>query len=622
MPDVPKIEAGVTETLISPRPAPPRYCVGIDLGTTNSVVTYAPLSTDRHHDGPPRMQRLAIPQIVAAGGVESLDHLPSFLYMPRSGEVASLTIPGEHYPDPAKGVAGRFARDQSADDPDRVIVAAKSWLCHPGVPRSEPALPWGSAENIPKLSAAAATEHLLRHLAAAWHQAHRDDPLEHQIVVLTVPASFDPAARELTRTAATAARLPDNLILLEEPQAAVYHYLATTGERWREQLREGDRLLVVDVGGGTTDLTLIDVRGVEGQLQLHRAAVGNHLLVGGDNMDLALAHLASTQMADDGHDLDPWAATSLWHACRQAKERLLDDDAAPQNVSVLGRGTSLIGGTISTTLQPDDVRSRLLDGFFPKVQLGDRPTAGSTTGFQDIGLPYESDPAITRQVSAFLSDHAAGGAVTHVLLNGGVFAAESIRRRFDEVAAGWFDPPPQRIGDVGDLSAAVASGACYYGYSQNRGGMRIRGGIPRSYYVGIETAGMAVPGMPRPMRAVCVAARGMEEGSAAEVPGPPVGAIVGQPAHFRFFSSTTRPDDSVGAALNRWPSEDLIESEPIELTLEGLEDQSAAGLVPVRFESRVTELGWFELWCHAEANPDAAQQPGPWKVTFNAREDH
>ncbi len=595
------------------------YCVGIDLGTTNSVVTYCSIPPQPKANDRPKIQRLPIPQAVAAGGVESLDHLPSFIYLPRPAEASTLGIPGGHYPDPSAGVAGVMARTQSAEQPDRVIVAAKSWLCHPKVSRTDAVLPWGSPPEVPKRSAAAATEHLLRHLAVAWNQAHPDAPLSEQTVTLTVPASFDPAARELTRSAAVAAGLPDDLIMLEEPQAAVYHFLAQSGDAWRRNLSDGDRLLVVDVGGGTTDLTLIDVRSEDGRLELHRAAVGNHLLLGGDNMDLALAHLATTQMADQGHDLDPWAATSLWHACRAAKENLLSGDAKAQTVSVLGRGTSLIGGTISTTIDPVDARRVILDGFFPVVDLQDRPVADAATGFQDIGLPYESDPAITRQIAGFVGDHSGGGPITHVLLNGGVFAAGAIAERLEQVTAGWFDDPPQSLGHA-DLGTAVAGGACYYGWCQLTGGMRIRGGIPRSYYVGIETAGMAIPGMPRPLRAVCLASRGMEEGSRVDVPGPPVGAVVGRPAKFRFFSSTTRGDDQPGSALQRWRPDELIESDPIELTLQSIDDDAASQLVPVRFESRVTELGWFELWCHADGPSSEAAGAGPWKVTFNARE--
>jgi len=597
-----------------------RFSVGIDLGTTNSVVAHASLDEGIRPGKLPEIHLLSIPQLSGPGQVESRESMPSFLYLPRAGEVDSLQLAGVE--NPAAGVAGIHARSQAADNPQRVVVAAKSWLCHSRIGRTEAALPWQSPAEVPKVSALDCTRQFLIHLVAAWNASHPDAPLSQQQVVLTVPASFDPSARELTREAAIDAGLPSDLVLLEEPQAAVYRWLAASGDSWRRMLSEGDMLLVVDVGGGTTDLTLVVVDQETGELSLKRLAVGNHLLIGGDNMDLAIAHFVGMKMQAAGHDLDPWQNVSLWHACRDAKEQLLSVDG-PQTftVSILGRGSSLIGGTISAEVTRDEVQSLITEGFFPQCKSTDRPQRSVASGFQDIGLPYEADPAITRQVAAFLFDHRRrnndSGSVatqpTHLLFNGGVFRSNQLRDRMTETIGSWCDAPPTVLGGPADLDTAVAIGAAYYGWSKVNGGIRIRGGTARSYYVGIETAGLAIPGMPRPLRAICVAPRGMEEGTEMPVPGDEIGIIVDQPARFRFFSSTQRINDTVGTKLDRWSPEELIESEPIELHLDS-DNAGEMPYVPVRFLSRVTELGMFELWCRATRSD---QQ---WKMEFNIRE--
>ena len=601
-----------------------RFCIGIDLGTTNSVVAYAPLLAD----GPksePALELLPIPQLIGPGQIESRLSLPSFLYLPREAEIESLKTP--LVDDPAGGIAGHYARQQSAENPQRVVVAAKSWLCHGSVGRTEAVLPWQSPAEVTKVSAFDCTQRFLSHLAAAWHAAHPDAPLGDQQVVLTVPASFDPAARELTRQAAIEAGLPDTFVLLEEPQAAVYRWLASHAEDWRKELSAGDVLLVVDVGGGTTDLTLVTVEEVGGELSLQRLAVGNHLLLGGDNMDLALAHHVGTRLQQQGHDLDPWQSVSLWHACRDAKEQLLAADGADEHtISVLGRGSSLIGGTISAQLTGDETRRLIVDGFFPECESSERPQRQAASGFQDIGLPYEADPAITKQVAAFLADHAdtigqagsrpqSGTPVgpTHLLFNGGVFRSATLQSRMRDVISSWCESDPSVLGAHDDLDSAVAFGAAYYGWSKQAGGIRIRGGTARSYYIGIETAGLAIPGAPRPLRALCVAPQGMEEGTETEVPGKEVGLVVGTPARFRFFASSTHADDTVGSQLDRWSPDELVEGEAMELTLTS-ESAGDEPFVPVRFVSRVTELGMFELWCHSTRTDDQ------WKMEFNIRE--
>ncbi|MEM6978720.1 MAG: Hsp70 family protein [Planctomycetota bacterium] len=573
-------------------------------------------AVSRNRDEPLDSHLLSITQCVDAGQVESRTSLPSFVYLPRESESDSLQV-GSDYPLAANGVVGEFARSQAADNPQRVIVAAKSWLCHTKLGRTEAVLPWQSPADIPKRSAVQCTEQILKHLVAAWQENYPDHPIDQQAVTLTVPASFDPAARDLTRQAAIAAGLDEQFVLLEEPQAAVYRYLSASGGQWRNELHPGDNLLVVDVGGGTTDLTLVTIEANDGEVQLRRLAVGNHVLVGGDNMDLALAHHAAEKLRHDGHDLDPWQSTSLWHACRHAKETLLQTDGPETtSVSILGRGSSLIGSSLTTELNRDEVTNLLIEGFFPTCELTDRPQRQTSSGFQDIGLPFESDPAITRQIAAFLGDHLAAGPLSHVLYNGGVFQCDAIRHRVTEVISGWFDTPIQVVGNHAEFDSAVAHGAAAYSHAKHAGGIRIRGGTAKAYYIGIETAGLAIPGAPRPIRAVCVAPQGMEEGSQTDVPGEQVGVIVGTPAKFRFFESTTRGDDLAGTRIDTVPADELRESEPIETSLEVQDESTPEGsFVPVTFESRVTELGMLELSCHSV---DSDQT---WQLAFNARSD-
>lgn len=591
-----------------------QYIIGIDLGTTNSVLAYAPWSEER-----PEIQLLPIGQLVASGTTESRTSLPSFVYLPtepeRKAGVQELSWqPGLDY------AVGEWARRQGAEMPERTVGAAKSWLCHSRVDRHQAILPWNAPAGVDRISPVEASRRYLAHLAAAWEAAFPDAPIRHQRVVLTVPASFDAAARELTREAALAAGLPSDLLLIEEPQAAAYAWLSATGDRWRRVLSVDDRLLVCDVGGGTTDLTLVGVTQQDGELALERLAVGNHLLVGGDNMDLALAHHVAGQFAERGVALDPWQSVALWHSCRTAKEALLSADGPEKHpIAVLGRGSRLIGKTVSVDIDRQGAAQLLLDGFFPQCAPSDRPARRRASGFQEIGLPFEADTAVTRHLAAFLQAHGEDGVPvrpTHVLFNGGVFKSDALRNRLLDVLRSWYPggPAPKLLEGEHDLDHAVARGAAYYGWAKQHGGVRIRGGTARAYYVGIETAGLAVPGAVRPLRALCVAPMGMEEGTSADVPGVPIGLVVGEPALFRFFGSSVRKHDKPGDLLPGWTPDELAETDPLEATLEAAEGVDEP-YVPVRFHSNLTELGMFELWC------ENTQGPGRWKLEFSARED-
>ena len=588
------------------------HVLGIDLGTTNSVIAYARLDAED-----PRPEVLAVPQLIAPHTIEAGPSLPSFVYLGEEQESGqgALDVPWQAERNYA---VGEYARRQSAQAPDRTVSAAKSWLCHRRMDRHERILPFNAPDEVARISPVQATCLYLEHLVAAWEAAFPEAPVAEQQVVLTVPASFDANACELTREAAIAAGLPDDLVLLEEPQAALYAWLSDRGDLWRRQLKVGETILVCDVGGGTTDFTLVAVREGNGQLSLERVAVGNHLLIGGDNIDLTMAHHVATRFAEQNVELDPWQSVSLWHSCRAAKETLLAPAGPDRHgISVLGRGSRLIGKTVSVEVQRDEIRELILDGFFPRTQATDRPVRDRASGFQEMGLPFESDVGIPRHLSAFLQAHAGGSdklvRPDFVLLNGGVFKAPSLSSRLLEVLGGWFgtDTAPRLLTGEPDLDRAVARGAAAYGWAKQRGGVRIRGGTARSYYVGIESAGLAVPGAPRPLHALCVVPIGMEEGTEADVPSQEIGLVVGEPAHFRFFSSPCRKQDRPGDLLKTWNEDELAETDSLETTLEVEDDKEA--YVPVRFYSRVTELGMLELWC-AAVNRDQR-----WKLEFSVR---
>ena len=596
---------------------PPKYVIGIDLGTTNSVVAYA--STD--DSDTPSIELLQLPQLVAAGTVEAHESLPSFVYLATEAEAnsQSLDLP---WPSENKTAVGQFARTRSADAPNRSVVSAKSWLCHNKVDRRAPILPFDAPDDVGKISPVEATRQYLAHLAAAWNHKFPDTPIQQQQVVLTVPASFDPVARELTRESAVAAGLPADFVLLEEPQAALYAWLNQQGDDWRKKLSVGKTILVCDVGGGTTDLTLISVEEEAGNLELNRVAVGNHLLVGGDNMDLATAHVVAEKFAEKGTKLNPWQSVSLWHSCRKAKETLMSPSGPEtHSISVLGRGSKLIGNTVTTEVNKSEIANMLLDGFFPVCSLNDRPQTQPASGFQEIGLPFESDPGITRHIADFIqrsnanteNDNEQPPTPDFVLFNGGVFKADSFQNRLLEVIGSWSqNSPVQPLDGVHDLDCAVAKGACFYAWNKNNGGVRIRGGVGHSYYVGIETAGLAIPGAPRPLKALCVVPFGMEEGTQANIESNEIGLVVGQPVSFRFFRSNQRQTDQPGDLVTNWQDQ-LEESNPLNTTLsaEGLDESYAA----VKFESNITELGMFELWCRS-VNTDHR-----WKLEFNVREE-
>ncbi len=594
-----------------------RYIVGIDLGTTNCALSYVDLEADEG-----QIHTLAIPQVVGAGEVEEKPGLPSFTLMPSEHELSrdAIALPWDGSPD---AVVGALARERGSDLPHRLVSSAKSWLCYSGVDRKASILPWRGpqdtdvGEDAGRISPVEASARYLRHLKQAWrHQMGEDHPLEDQDVFLTVPASFDAVARELTSEAAKQAGL-GHATLLEEPQAAFYSWLANLADGWRDKLEIGDVVLVCDIGGGTTDFSLIEATDDgEGNLVLERIAVGDHILLGGDNMDLALAHRVGQRLEGEGKKLKPMQHRALVHACRRGKEDLLTEggpDSVP--ISILGAGSKLIGGTIRTELSRDDVETVLMDGFFPDVGADASPQKRRAVGLRELGLPYASDPAITRHLAGFLSKH--GRSPTAILWNGGVMKGDALRQRVARVLAAWHGGKPLRSLDATDLDLAVAHGAAYYGLVRRGRGIRIRGGTARAYYIGVESAAPAIPGFEPPLVGICVAPFGMEEGSSAELPDEELGLVIGETAVFRFFASSTRQSDAAGQVveLSGETEDDLVEIDPVETELEPVAAHGSGDLVPVSLSSNVTEVGTLELWCHARDGS------GRWKLEYSVREN-
>ena len=599
----------------------PRYIIGIDLGTTHCVMAFTPAEVPEFET--PEIHLFEIPQVVSPSEVNARPLLPSFLLMPGPHDVpeGALALPWHADMDFA---VGTYARERGGELPARLVASAKSWLCHTGVDRTAPILPWESPPEARRVSPVEAMQRYLEHLRNAWdfHMA-ADDPdvrLEYQDIYLTVPASFDAVARELTVQAAEAAGFR-NLTLLEEPQAAFYAWIAQQQENWRDAIHVGESILVCDVGGGTSDFSLIEVIEEDGNLDLQRAAVGDHLMLGGDNMDLTLAYAVRGKLAREGTNLDSWQFKGLWHQCRKAKEKLLSDptlEAEP--ISVLGRGSSLIGGTIRTELTRQEIESILVAGFFPQGEAHEYPQQKPRVGVREMGLPYESDPAITRHLAAFLgrqvrAEGEEGVAFpSAVLFNGGVMKADALREQVLTALRRWSDNPELRELPSAGMDLAVAHGAAYYGLARQGRGIRIRAGVARTYYIGVESAMPSVPGIPTPLNALCVVPFGMEEGTDAQVDGREFGLVIGDQAVFQLLASSTRKSDDVGAFVEDWSGE-IQEVANMEVELPATDTDQGGTIIPVVIESRVTEIGTLELWCVAR---DSDRR---WKLEFNIREE-
>jgi Hsp70 protein len=607
-----------------------RFSLGIDLGTTNSAIALTDLETDQ-------TEVLEVTQILGPNQIGEKPTLPSALYIPHRDE-----FPANSFPLPwEEGIAdvtvtGHFAREHGVLIPDRLITSAKSWLTNPHIDPRHRSLPWRSDIQDEKLSPFECSRRYLAHLKNGFLYAGRVQgrswDLSEVQIVLTVPASFDEVARSLTAEAAEAAGL-SKVILLEEPQAAFYAWIAQAGREWRSLVSRGDIVLVCDVGGGTADFSLIAVTDNDGTLELERISVGEHILLGGDNMDLALAYTLQAKLEAEGRSIDSWQFLALVHAASKAKIALFDDDTltdAP--IAVPSRGSSLLVGTVSTRLDRATVEQVILDGFFAKTTISDLPQEARRVGLQEFGLPYAADPVISKHLARFLSRSRANVTAsqtlatlvegqsgkeflmpTAVLFNGGVFKSAPIRKRVLELLASWNQGQAVRELQGIELDLAVARGASFYGRTRVTGkGIRIKAGASRSYYIGLETSMPAVPGFKPPVKALCVVPQGMQEGSELLIEGRDFGLLTGHPAEFRFFSSAVRSGDRPGQILPDAERE-LEDTSLLEINLPPLPDFPAGQVVPVQINSVVTELGTLELWMK-HVNSDRR-----WKVEFQVR---
>jgi molecular chaperone DnaK (HSP70) len=601
----------------------PRYLVGIDLGTTNIAVSYVDLQAKVK--GGVKLHSFPILQLVGPGQPGTRPLMPSFLYLPGPHDLpdGSTALPWDQA---TVSVIGRFAREHGAKIPGRLVSSAKSWLCHPGVDRTAPLLPWAAPPDVARLSPLAVSARYLRHLVDAWnHTPGRspDDFLEKCPVVLTVPASFDDVARNLTAEAAKQAGLL-NVTLLEEPQAAFYCWLGMHPAAEGGQLKPGMRCVVIDVGGGTSDFSLIRAGEENGDMTFARDAVGEHLLLGGDNMDLALAKAVEGKLSGK---LDAAQFGALVQACRGAKEALLaPKPPADYAVTVVGKGRSVIGKSVTAHMTTADLTDTLFNGFFPTVPFDVEPNRTNRTGLQELGLPYVNDPAITKHLASFLRQQLPNGAAPDaILFNGGMFQPQPLRDRILEVMTPWFEqngkPWKPVVLTNPSLDLAVSWGAAYSAWLQYSGGRRIGGGIARSYYLGVSTVDAgerksAAPKTDPAMRTdfqtvVCVVPRRLQEGEEVRIPKPEFELAIGEPVLFPLYTSTVRSDDKPGDLLQVSPDQ-LLQLPPLHTILRGGK-RAGAKRVPVTLAAKSTEIGTLELSCVSREN-------NRWKLEFNVRD--
>src|SRR5580692_7753414 len=552
--------------------------VGIDLGTTNSALAFIDTKEAAEADTP-AIRVLDVPQTVAQGRVEVRRTLPSFLYLGDQEYV------------------GVYAREQGALVPTKSIHSAKSWLSNPEVDRTAKILPWDAQEGGRVLSPVEVSTRILKHLADAWQKEQGSAIGEHD-VVLTVPASFDEEARELTVTAARDAGI-EKLTLVEEPAAAFYSWIANDLARSQKSLFDGQIVLVCDVGGGTSDFTLIRVSRENDRVDFTRTAVGKHLLLGGDNLDLTLAWLVEAKL---GKTLSIRQRSGLRRQCSAAKERLLSDgNLKSVEITVLGGGSSLVGGTLKTEITREEVLELALDGFLPGCELSDKPKDEDKSLYRELGLPLVSDPAVTRHLAAFL-ESAGDARPDAILFNGGFFIPEILRERVADVMEHWYGKRPV-IFENRDLDLAVAVGAAYYSYVRKTGaGLLVRGGLPRAYFIGLGDG-----------RAMCLVPRGTEEGSTIEIDPGSLHLLANKPVSFQLYSSRTRTEDKAGEVVEFSPEEreELHLHAPLHAVLRF--GKAGERLVPIKLGAKLTEVGTLEIWA------DSKETEHRWRLQFELR---
>lgn len=590
-----------------------RFVVGIDLGTTNSAVSFVDTSRENW-----TVETFTVPQLIATGQIERRETLPSFHYQAVSEEFpsGSLSMPWEA--EKNFEAVGVFAREQGKLVPGRVIESAKSWLCHTGVDRTSPLLPWHGAADATMLSPVEVSARYLQHIRQSWNADHPEDLLEDQDIVITLPASFDEVARELTVNAAKLAGL-QRILLIEEPQAAFYAWINSHSENWGEQVTAGQTILVCDIGGGTSDFTLIRVREDENEkVKFHRVAVGDHLILGGDNLDLALAQHVEQKLAPQT-SLTARQWGSLVRICRHAKETLLGPNA-PETypISLSSGGSKLISGGLQTELTRSEAQELLLTGFFPEVNLQDRPQQ-SRSGFQEFGLPYAADAAVTRYLADFLSRHVNEeddqqfGATRPdvVLFNGGAFLSPLIQERVVTQISNWFagsdaDWKPNILENPRhDL--AVSQGAAYYGMVRRGAGVKIAAGLPRTYYIGVEVENEEGS----ELQALTLMPAGAEPGYEAQLDDFEFDLTIASPVEFPLFYSSTRLTDPAGS-LVEIEREQMSALPPIRTVLRSRKEKEAL-TIPIVIHAKLDEIGTLQLWCREDGGNRS------WQLQFDVR---
>jgi molecular chaperone DnaK (HSP70) len=603
-----------------------KYIIGIDLGTTNSTLSYVDTGSSDH-----KIQIFSIPQLIDEGVVKERSALPSFLYLPGEHELPpeAAALPwNKNIPH----ITGEFARMQGSRVPGHLVSSAKSWLCHNRVDREGPILPWGRDDAEKKVSPVEASAQYLRHMKESWNYAvasgDKKKLFEHQQIIITIPASFDESARELTAEAARLAGIK-KFTMLEEPQAAFYAWISAHEEDWQEHTGQEGLILVCDVGGGTTDFTLISIKSDNGSPSFQRVAVGDHIMLGGDNMDLTLARDMEHAMAGSSGKFDFQQWLSATYQCRAAKEELLGgSQTASVSVSVLGKGRSVIGGARKAELAALQIKDTIIDGFFRKAEVGEELERGRMTGLQELGLPFESDTAIMKHLASFLKRHAADKELPQVtdalsgaqvvrpdilLFNGGVFKSPVIRDHAASIIRKWFSGEKWslRILENKEFDQAVSIGAAYYGRVLRGQGRRISGGTGKAYYIAVETAQGKAEGETAPLTLVCIVPRGTEEGEEIHLTQPEFQVMTNSPVSFALYSSSYRAGDKTGDVIAAEKKE-FLELPPVR-TVMHYGKKTGSVRIPVSLGVRLNEFGTMDVWCESKKTPHR------WKLAFQLR---
>ncbi len=591
-----------------------QYVIGIDLGTTNSAVSYVDVAALKDIEKKNLVKVFNVPQLTGHGEFTKVPVLPSFLYIPGEYDISKemLKHPWKKREDL---FAGTFARDHGSKIPSRLVSSAKSWLCNQKADRKAKILPWGS-EGFEKISPVAATSEYLLHIRNAWNHFVKDEDqfLENQFVVITVPASFNEAARDLTMEAVKTAGLGPFVTLLEEPLAAFYGWLINHETDWQNYVKADDLILVCDVGGGTTDFSLISLKESEGTPRFERIAVGDHLILGGDNIDLALARKVESKFKSRSElTSDKWK--TLCHRCREAKEKILDKGEISVRITLKGDGRSLIAGTLAADLTREDVETILLDGFYPYVESTQSLNIDSGKEITDFGLPFEKESAVTKHIIRFLENHRddvrkkllKDPLPDFILFNGGTLKPVLVQERIRQAIGKWFKAGESELPQILENKIpelAVGIGASYYGLVKQGKGVKVGSGSPRSYYIGVSVK------EENSSKAVCIVERGLDEGSVINLPQMKYEVRANEPVSFDIYYSSYRSGDTAGEII---AIDDSFSSMTPIQTIIKFGKNGRRKIIPVTIGAEYTEMGTLSMYCHSGVSDHK------WKLQFQLR---